>query len=276
MVDVLTDLSAAALTHAVEANFFSLLPLWREWPAAEIHDNPGLLWSLTGSPFPIFNSIMRADLAPDEADAAIAAAAERGWARGVPILWWTSPESRPADLGARLVAGGFAHVEDAPGMAADLRELPGELPPPPGLVVEQVADPEALRVWCAAMCAGYEMPAAFGETYFDCLIHMSLEPRAPVPHYLGRLDREAVATATLFLAAGVAGVYDVATVPAARRKGIGAVMTMRPLQDALAEGYRAGILHSSAAGLPLYRRLGFREYCSIGQYLWKNEEGDRC
>lgn len=30
-----------------------------------------------------------------------------------------------------------------------------------------------------------------------------------------------------------------------------------------------------ASGLPLYRRLGFREYCSIGQYLGKNEERDR-
>lgn len=275
MVDVLTNLSAAALTHAVEANFFSLLPLWQRWPAAEVHDDPSLLWSLTDSPFPIFNSVMRTDLAPDEVDAAIAAAVARGRSRDVPLLWWTSPETRPADLGECLIAGGFVHVEDAPGMAAGLRDLPDGLRSPPGLVVEQVAEAEKLREWCAAMCAGYVMPAAFGETYYDCLIHMGLEPRAPVRHYLGRLDGEAVATATLFLAAGVAGVYDVATVPAARRKGIGAVMTMRPLQDALAEGYRAGILHSSAAGLALYRRLGFREYCSIGQYLWRNEEGDR-
>ena len=275
MADILTASSASALTHAVEANLFAVMPLWRRWPAAEVHDDPGLLWSLTGSPFPIFNSVMRANLAPAEADAAIAAAVARGRSRDVPLLWWTGPATRPADLGERLVAGGFAHAEDAPGMAVDLRDLPDAPQSPPGLVVEQVADPETLREWCAAMSAGYEMPAAFGETYDDCLIHVGLEPRAPVRHYLGRLDGVPVATATLVLAAGVAGIYDVATIPAARRNGIGAIITTQPLRDALAEGYRAGILHSSAAGLSLYRRLGFREYCSIGQYLWTNgHEGE--
>ena len=143
---------------------------------------------------------------------------------------------------------------------------------PPGLVVELVTDPETLREWCAAMCAGYEMPAWFGETYYDCLINLGLEAQAPPRHYLGRLEGEPVATATLFLGAGVAGIYDVATIPAARRQGIGAVMTVQALRDARADGYRIAVLHSSAAGLSMYRRLGFGDYCSIGQYLWANEQ----
>ena len=82
------------------------------------------------------------------------------------------------------------------------------------------------------MCAGYEMSAVFGETYYNCLISLGLERGAPLRHYLGRLEGEPVATATMFLGAGVAGIYDVSTIPAARRRGIGAVMTVRPLQDA--------------------------------------------
>lgn len=272
MADVLKEPSTPALVNAIEANLFAFLPLWRRWPAAEIHDGPDLLWSLTGFPIPLFNSVMRADLAPGEVEAAIAAVIARGRSRDVPLLWWTGPATRPADLGERLTAGGFTHVEDVPGMAADLREVPDGPPSAPGLVVEQVTDPETLRQWCAAMCAGYEMPASFGETYYDCVISLGLEPRAPLRHYLGRLEGEPVATATLFLGAGVAGIYDVATVPAARRRGIGALMTVRPLRDAARDGYRVGILHATAAGLPLYRRLGFREHCSMGQYLWAREQ----
>ena len=272
MPAVLKQFSTPALVNAIEANLFAFLPLWRRWPAAEIHDGPDLLWSLTSFPIPLFNSVLRANLAPGEVEAAIAAVIARGRSRDVPLLWWTGPATRPADLGERLTAGGFVHAEDVPGMAADLRDVPDGLPPASGLVIEQVADPETLREWCAAMCAGYEMPAAFGETYYDCVVSLGLDSQAPLRHYLGRLEGEPVATASLFLAAGVAGIYDVATIPAARRRGIAAAMTVQALRGAREDGYCIAVLHSSAAGLPLYRRLGFSEYCSIGQYLWANEQ----
>jgi ribosomal protein S18 acetylase RimI-like enzyme len=268
MTSILSELSTPALVDAIEGNLCAFPPLWRHWPAAEIHDGPELLWSLTSFRFPLFNSILRARLAPADADAAIAAVIARGRSKDVPLVWWTGPATTPADLGERLVAAGFTHAGEAPGMAADLFDLPGDLQAPSGLEVRQVAEAETLRHWCIAMAAGYEMPPAFGDIYYDCLISLGLEPQAPAHHYLGLLDGEPVASATLFLAAGVAGVYDVATVPAARRKGIGAALTVRPLRDAAAAGYRVGILHSSATGFSLYRRLGFREYCSIGQYVW--------
>jgi GNAT superfamily N-acetyltransferase len=87
-------------------------------------------------------------------------------------------------------------------------------------------------------------------------------------HYLGRLGGKQVATSTLFLDAGVAGVYFVFTVEEARRRGIGATMTLAPLLEAREMGYRIGVLGSSEMGYPVYGRLGFREYCKIHIYAW--------
>ena len=90
----------------------------------------------------------------------------------------------------------------------------------------------------------------------------------PWRHYLAYLDDEPVATTTIYLGAGVAGVYFVMTIPEARRRGIGAAITLAGLQEARDSGYRTGVLGSSAAGRSVYAGLGFREYCTIDLYEW--------
>jgi hypothetical protein len=47
-------------------------------------------------------------------------------------------------------------------------------------------------------------------------------------------------------------------------------MTTRPLQDARQMGYRAGILQASEMGFPVYRKIGFQEYCKINVYIKDN------
>jgi hypothetical protein len=63
----------------------------------------------------------------------------------------------------------------------------------------------------------------------------------------------------------------VGTLPAARRQGIGKAITLQPLLDARARGYRYAILFSSQMGYRVYQQLGFRDVRSpIGLYYWEN------
>lgn len=112
------------------------------------------------------------------------------------------------------------------------------------------------------------MPGFVADAFHDL---MSYDDPETTLAYIGRLNGQPVATSLISLAAGVAGIYNVTTLPAARRQGIGAIMTLAPLQEARKRDYRLGILHSSDMGLELYRSLGFREYCQIGQYVWSPE-----
>ena len=97
---------------------------------------------------------------------------------------------------------------------------------------------------------------------------MGLGTDLPWRHYLASPDGTPVATSSLFLGAGIAGIHSVATVPDARGQGIGTAVTLEPLREARRRGYRLGALFSSEMAVNLYLRIGFREYCKANLYLW--------
>jgi GNAT superfamily N-acetyltransferase len=273
MSDILHDLSPPALAGAIEANQFELFLLWRHWPPAEVHDDPEMLWTITDIPVPMFNSVLRAQIAPDTADDAIEAAIARCRERNVPLHWMTGPSTRPADLVAHLEAHGFIG-EDQPGMAVDLLALNEDLLTPPGVTIEQVSDDEALVHWCHATVVGFGFPEIQAGAWLDLIARIRMAAPASLRLYLARSKGEPVATALEFLGAGVAGIYAVATIPEARRQGIGTAITLAPLREARELGYRVGTLDATEMGEGVYRRIGFREYCRIGHYEWRGE-GER-
>jgi GNAT superfamily N-acetyltransferase len=267
MSEILIDRSDEALTWAIEENFFKFISLLKQYPKAEVHDDPELLWTITDIPFFLFNVQMRTRLLPEVVEPIIRSAIERGQTHGVPICWYVSQTTKPVDLGNRLVKHGFIREESEIGMAIDLSLINQGLPVSPDLKIERVEDPEILQTWCLTASSGFEMPTFVGEAFHDIFLYLGLNISSPVHHYIGYLNSKAVATSTLFLGAGVAGIYDVSILPEARRQGIGAAMTIQALQDARQMGYRVGILQASQMGHQVYKRIGFKEYCKINLYI---------
>jgi ribosomal protein S18 acetylase RimI-like enzyme len=143
-----------------------------------------------------------------------------------------------------------------------------ERPAPAGVRVDAVEDAATLGVWSRVLCSAFGAPQVFGDAFAEAVTSIGLGRDSVFRHFLARLDGEPAATGSLFVGAGVGGIYDVATLPERRRRGLGAALTRAVLAEARARGCRTAILHSSTLGKELYRGLGFEPVCPIGQYVW--------
>jgi GNAT superfamily N-acetyltransferase len=261
------DPTPAPLAAAVEANMVAFMATLAPLPQVEFHEDTDSVRFISGIPHPLLNAVMRARFAPDEADTRIDATLRHFTSRGLPLCWYAGPTSQPADLGARLEAHGLTHAEDMPGMAVDLLALSEEPAGQPDLQIEQVGDLPMLEEWLRPLAIGFELPEIVVKGFGDLFGGVGFGPDTTFRHYLGRLRGAPVACSTLFLGSDVAGIYNVATRPELRRQGIGRAITLAPLREARALGYRHAVLFATKMGFDVYRRLGFREYCSIGLYL---------
>jgi GNAT superfamily N-acetyltransferase len=276
MTNILADMSPDALANAVEANLAEQCAYFRRSPRAEVDESPEGLRFLSGIPIPEYNGVIRARFAPDLEPDALQGRIQAivGWfaTRRQPFFWWVGLSSTPANLADYLIGAGLAHLGDGPGMAIDLDNLAAldeRQPGPPGLSVVPVADERSLRDWAEVAGAGYGEPAAIRQARYDVHLDLGLGGDLALQRYVAYLNGRPVAMSALFLGAGVAGVYEVATAKDARRQGIGAAVTLAPLRRAREVGERIGILQASEMGVSVYARLGFRQVCSFSLYAWE-------
>src|SRR6266542_449463 len=264
----LDALSPPQVAAAIEANDAAFLLGLGQAGGGEVRDDARLRWVIGGAPVDYHDCVVHANLAPEEVDAAIDEAVARFRAYGLPATWHVGPTTRPADLGERLLTRGFSGGWSDIGMAADLRALHDDQPAPADLHIVRARSAQDLDAWVRARALDPEGELE-SRWVADVYLRIGLGDDVPWRHYVGWLEGQPVATATLLLTAGVAGVYFVLTAPEARRRGIGAAITLAALREARDLGYRIGVLGASAMGLPLYRRLGFKEYCRLAVYEWQ-------
>jgi GNAT superfamily N-acetyltransferase len=254
------------LVRAIEGNAAELLMRMGAAGGGSQRVDGRVRWTIGGSPIDYHNAVVAADLSGEEADEVIADSLQTMKSHGVPGSWHVGPSMRPADLGRRLTSAGFTHGGGEAGMAVALDELNETPTASSELRITQVDSDEVLATWAGTLARGFgegEKEARWVEEVFRSEGYVD-----PWRHYLGLLDGEPVATATIFLGGAVAGVYFVMTIPEARRRGIGAAITLAALREARDSGIQYGVLGSSPAGRSVYAGLGFREYCTIDLYEW--------
>jgi ribosomal protein S18 acetylase RimI-like enzyme len=264
---MIKDTASDALLAAMESNMVAFWSSYGRAQGSTLHATSDVVWFYTGIQVAVFNGVLSARLTPNGLKATHDRLQAKINEQGAPALWWIGPGSKPDHIGALLEEYGLEPAGETPGMAIDLAEVDSKPGTIPNLTIEKVSDTEMQTLWGRICSAGMGV----SEAAIDALARLEATLSDPQykaqQRYIGFLDGTPVATSALVLDSGVAGIYAVATIPEARRKGIGRIMTVMPLLEARQMGYRVGILQASGMGHPLYKKIGFEDVCKYRLYF---------
>ena len=265
---ILQELAVPVLIEAIEQNFTEEMAWFgRALPQAELHKTPELLTLYTDASGP--NGVLYTRFVREDERYVlhkIHEVMDYFSACGVSFGWSVGPSTRPSRLAAMLESRGFVYSASTKGMAIDLLAMRADIPRNTELVITEIQDLEHLRLLRDMEMRGFDATEKMAQRYYDVYAGAGFGNGLPMHHFIGWLRCAPVAIASLLYHAGVAGIYGVATIPEARRQGVGAAMTLHVLHVARSTGYRVAILSPTTMSEAIYRRIGFNEYCQIHHY----------
>jgi GNAT superfamily N-acetyltransferase len=244
---------------------FRILASVRE--VGEVREAPGVTIASLGASFQMFNAAFFSAPVQDEFDLAhrIATASAYFQARGLEWSFWACEGW--LDSGVRRRAqkvfhrAGLSLASELPGMIGErLSPAPRPLPE---IELRPVMSESVLRSFreIGALC--FHVPPPWFAEVFDAETPRRDRFAAYVAYHFG----VPVGTAATVIAADVIGVYNVATLPEYRHQGL-AESIMRSVLERTREqsGIERSILQSTAQGLRLYQRMGYRTVTKVDVY----------
>lgn len=254
-----TDAELFAASDHLSASFYRTSA---RFPWATVHDEPDVIHGTTGIPLEVFNGASCARFEPATADARIEQVLALYREQRIDMSWMVGPTSTPADLARRLEGHGLVLDEILPVLGMNLDTWRSD-PPADELELVWVADRATFDEATRVMFAGFGMPDAIFDAFADRFSMVVLEPGSSQRVVIVRLDGRPISTALGAIDDGVVGVYNVATVPTAQRRGGGSAATRAVIDDAIGRGAHAAILQTSNAGRKVYERIGFHDVGTV-------------
>jgi GNAT superfamily N-acetyltransferase len=252
---VLDDVTLGDLAYRNLIEFCRELARW-SGRAGAVEERDGLLFYGSASSFPVLmNGVFRLDRSVGGADVVAAGDAWFG-ERGCGWTLRIGPDD--ADLAEAADAdGGLVGMDGGPEMIV---RAPVAVPSlVAGTELRWVRDEAGIADFAAvggAAFSTYGMPV---EVAADAITDPSAFLAPHIHTVVAYVDDVPSAAAQTLLSHGIAGVYWVGTIEAARGKGLGQAVTAAVTNRAFELGSSVNTLQASTMGEPIYRRMGYEE-----------------
>jgi len=270
-IPILKNPNQSEIEHAIEFNFYVLVRAMSsiDFEDTVYEETDEFFRYSTGIPFPLLNAVIETQIPSEFAIKKIKENITFFGKRQVPFLWMIGPSSSPRNIGELLTKNGFI-LEKQPGMACDLKPLSTNRDPLDQIEIIKVDNIETLKVWNDVVLTGFELPKEIlSDFFYQAFSYKILSEHPSASAFLAYYNKQPVASSLVCYETGVAGIYNVTTLEEARGKGIGTAITLTPLIEAKNLGYETAILHSSEMAYNMYKKMGFKEYCTIEMYIWQ-------
>jgi GNAT superfamily N-acetyltransferase len=233
--------------EALRSQIGSELP----WPGGRVIEREGWYQIITPSTrSAIANEVCVSRVGAGEIDAVIDRTCAEYAAAGVPFKWFVSPDTRPEDTGARLVARGFRGVA-VRGMCIDTRT--SAITAPSDVRVELVT-PATLEEYNAAFAAGWSIPMP-GDQHATLLRALA---SGRFEFFVARIDGTVAGTAGTVLKERCAYLVGGNVLPAYRRRGVYRAILATRLARAHAAGLTLAVTQArEESSAPILEGLGF-------------------
>jgi GNAT superfamily N-acetyltransferase len=247
-----------ALARLAHLNLMEFCRESARWsgPRGAIDERDGALLFATGTTMPVLSQgALRMDArvpGPELIERAEAWFHQRQ--RGYTV-WVRQIDGVDDDVAAAAEAAGLVTFGDGPEMVC--RQRLDDRPPPEGAELRWVDDRAGVADFVAVNEAAYATygmpPGVLTDTIVDTDRFLAPHVHTVVAYLAG----EPVAAAQTVLSHGIAGVYWVGTVEAARGRGLGEAVTRAVTNRAFDLGAAVNTLQASPMGEPIYTRMGY-------------------
>jgi ribosomal protein S18 acetylase RimI-like enzyme len=268
------DNRSEMLYRAVEENLRVAMRCYaRISDLGEAREYPGLSVAFCGLPCSVFNSALLSEPAEEAGLRRLVTLADVHFGqRQVGWTLWLCEDlllSRAKHSARSLMCDiGLDPIAQPPGMYADRLEPPRRQIR--SLQIRRVEDERTRLDFAHLSSVIFSLPFHTARAVYGSAGLWA----APMTGWIGYFQDQAVSIVCVVIGAGAAGVYSVGTLPAFQGRGFAETLIRHALAHAReSAGSDVSVLQSTAQGITLYSRMGFRTVTRFGVYI--NERGRR-
>lgn len=243
---------------------------WKKITSNYEYEDPeqlfGIKGFITGIPYMMMNSLFDG---PEDLDLTqVKRIIQYYKGHQLPMMWFIGPEGLEQGIDALLYELDIEQATmEVPGMALDLEQVERRVLKNniEGCTIRQLEDDLDSDVFTDIFMQSFEVDPSIQTEMEEFTRRFVKHPTSA--HYILDYEGVPVTTASVVYDAGVAGIYNVATLKPQRGRGLATSLMSKCLLDAQDRGYRYSILHSSAKGKSIYEQLGYEVIFTFQRYL---------